>query len=472
MAWVLSSNQQAMKIRNKLTLLFTLFFAGLLLLFAFFIYVLSAQNRKEEYYGRLYQQAITKANLLMDAKVPAKVLQTIYKNSQNSLLQEEVAVYDTSFRLLYHDAVEIDKVKETKKMIDEIVAKKEIRFDLGQLEVVGLLYHHKGSDYVITAAARDEYGLTKLKNLRTTLILSYLAVVILTFLVGYIFSGRVLKPVSDMVDQVQEITATNLDLRVPVKNKKDEIGELGITFNNMLNRLEQSFDAQKQFVSNISHELRTPLSAIVTELELSLIRQRSNEEYQATIERALNDTKRLVRLSNGLLDLAKASYDQTEIAMKEVRLDELLMDARETVLRSNASYKVNIIFEQEIEDDNFISAKGNEYLLKVAFVNLIENGCKFSEDHQSTVAISYFESKIILRFADTGVGISEDEQSLIFNAFYRGKNKIIAEGNGIGLSLTQKIILLHKGNITVASRLGEGTSFTIELPNVDAIVSN
>lgn len=461
-----------MKIRNKLTLLFTVFFAGLLLLFAFFIYVTSSENRKEEYYSRLQQQAITKANLLMDAKVAPQVLQTIYKNSQNSLLQEEVAVYDTGFHLLYHDAVEIDKVKETKKMIDEIITRKEIRFNQGPLEVAGLLYHHKGTDYVLTAAARDEYGLTKLRNLRNTLIFAYLFVVILTFIVGYFFSGRALKPVSDMVDQVQEITATNLDLRVPVKNEKDEIGELATTFNNMLNRLEQSFDAQKQFVSNISHELRTPLSAIVTELELSLLKKRTNHEYEETIKRALIDTKRLVRLSNGLLDLAKASYDQTEISIKEVRLDELLMEAREAVLRSNPTYKVNIIFEREIEDADFISVKGNEYLLRVAFINLIENGCKFSEDHQSTVAISYFDNKSILRFSDRGVGISEDEQSDIFTAFYRGRNKTVAEGNGIGLSLTKKIVLLHKGKIVLASKTGEGTSFTIELPNIEAVVSN
>jgi signal transduction histidine kinase len=455
-----------MKIRNKLTLLFTLLFAALMLLFAFFIYLLSAQNRKEEYYKRLHQQAVTKANLLMDAKVPPKVLQIIYKNSQNSLLQEEVAIYNTGFKLLYHDAVDIDKVKETKAMIDEIVQKKEIRFSQGDLEVLGLLYRHDGNDYVITAAAKDEYGRAKLHNLRNTLIISYFFVIVLTLIVGHFFAKKALKPVSDMLDKVEEITATNLDLRVPVKDKRDEIGELATTFNNMLDRLEQSFDAQKQFVSNISHELRTPLSTIVSELELALIKDRSNGEYKDTIQSALSDTRRLVKLSNGLLDLAKASYDKSEIGMKDVRLDELLLDARETILKANPAYKVNIIFEQEIEDDDFISVIGNEYLLKVAFANLMENGCKFSESHQTTVAISYFKDKVILRFSDTGIGISEEDLPNIFTSFYRGKNKTVAEGNGIGLSLTKKIILLHKGTIDVASKLKEGATFTIELPNV------
>lgn len=97
-----------------------------------------------------------KANLLLDAKIQPRVLQLIYKNSPNSFFQEEVAIYDTSFHLLYHDAVEIDKVKETRQMIDEIVAKKQIKFYQGEMQAVGILYHHNDKDYVITSAANDQ----------------------------------------------------------------------------------------------------------------------------------------------------------------------------------------------------------------------------------------------------------------------------------------------------------------------------
>src|SRR5258708_5658957 len=278
-----------MKIRNKLTLLFTIIFAALLLVFSFLIYLSSASNRKEQYYKRLHQQATTKANLLFDAKVTPSVLQLIYKNSPNSLFQEEVAVYDTSFHLLYHDAVDIDKVKETRAMIDEIVAKKEIEFDQGDLQVVGLFYQHNNQSYVITAAAQDDYGLTKLKDPKYTLIITFFAVIILTWIAGLFFSRKALQPVTKMVDKVEEITATNLDSRVPVQNAKDEIGELATTFNIMLDRLENSFYAQKQFVSNVSHELRTPLSSMVTEVELALLKDRNTEEYKRVLRLNLND---------------------------------------------------------------------------------------------------------------------------------------------------------------------------------------
>lgn len=441
-------------------------FGVLLLAFAVFIYISSAGNQKEEYYDHLKKEAITKANMLLDAKVPPDVLQLIYKNADNALFEEEVAIYDTAFHLQYHDAVDIDKVKENREMINRIVREQEIRFEQGSLQVVGFLYEHEGRHYVITAAASDKYGLQRLEGLKYSLIFSYIGIIGLTLVAGSFFVGRALKPVEDMVDKVEEITATNLDLRVPVQNEKDEIGELATTFNKMLDRLENSFDAQKYFVSNISHELRTPLSTIVGELQIALIKERSVAEYKEVIGLALNDAKRMVRLSNGLLDLAKASYDQTEIGRKELRIDELLLDARDAVIKSTEGYQVDIQFEQEIEDDDFISVNGNEYLLKVAFINLMENACKFSADHHCTVSINYRENHLVLRFTDKGIGIAPEDLPNIFAAFYRGANKDFTGGNGIGLSLTQRILAMHESTISVTSRPNEGSTFTVEMPHV------
>ncbi|WP_394767047.1 HAMP domain-containing protein, partial [Ferruginibacter sp.] len=263
-----------MQIKTRITLLFTALVAALLLAFASTVYFTSSQIREEEYFKTLKQQASTKANLLFDTKIDPAVLQLIYKNSPNNLYEEEVAIYDTSFHLLYHDAVEIDKVKETRGMIDSIATLKEIRFYINNLQAIGFLYEHQHKYYVITAAARNEYGFTKLNNLRNTLIVSFLISVIVIFFVGRFLAQQSLKPVLVLIDKVKKITATNLDLRVDEGNRKDEIAALAVTFNEMLNRLENSFDAQKQFVSNISHELRTPLAVIISELELATNKER------------------------------------------------------------------------------------------------------------------------------------------------------------------------------------------------------
>jgi signal transduction histidine kinase len=454
-----------MKIRLKLTLLFSGLFALLLLGFSLAIYYFNANQREEEYFKRLKQLAITKAELLLGAKVAPSVLQLIYKSSLNTLPQEEVAIYDTSFRLLYHDAMDIDKVKETRGMIDSIVALKEIHFYDQDLQAIGFAYVFHGKPYVITAAAKDVDGLSKLETLRIALGIGFPMAILLTLLAGILFSRKALGPVSGMVAKVGDITASHLDLRINTGNGKDEIAELALTFNQMLDRLENSFDAQKQFVSNISHELRTPLAGIIAELEVSAINERTVCEYKEINQLILHEARKLSRLSSDLLDLAKASYDQASITFKELRLDEVLLDAQLGILRSNPGYQVELLFQTEIQEDDYIAIQGNEYLLKVAFSNLMENACKFSPDRKCTVIIEFQDKQPVLRFRDKGIGMSPQDLPHIFTPFFRGENNRYAPGNGIGLSLTAKIIYLHNGQIDVDSILGAGTTFTIRLPH-------
>jgi signal transduction histidine kinase len=454
-----------MKIRTRLTLLFTLITATILLVFAAVIYFTARENREKEFYSLLKKEAITKANLFLNARVDKQTLQEIYHSNRKILNEVEVAIYDPSFDLLYHDAVDIDYVKETKQMINEINQKGEISFYQQDWQVIGLRYEFQNSYYIVTATAYDQNGYVKLNNLFKTIVIVFIVSVLFIYIAGRFFSKKAFGPVKEMTEKAANISATNLDLRLMNNGSKDELSELANTFNEMLDRLENSFEAQKHFVSNISHELRTPLAAIIAELELSTHKDRTINEYKNAITNALSDAQKLVRLSNSLLDLAKASYDPSEIAFKPVRIDEILLDARLQVQQANPDYKIDIHFESDFENDDQISVNGNEYLLKVAFANLFENGCKFSNDKQSTVSFSYGDGKILLQFADKGIGISKKDIENIFTPFYRGENKKYADGNGIGLSLTQKIITLHKGTITVKSE-NPGTVFTIKLAHI------
>ena len=166
------------------------------------------------------------------------------------------------------------------------------------------------------------------------------------------------------------------------------------------------------------------------------------------------------------MNLARADYLPERVKMEDVRLDELLLDAREMVLKANPDYKVELIFEGEADDDRVLTVLGNSYLLRTAFVNLIENNCKFSGDKTSLVQITFWEDMSIIRFSDTGIGMTPDDREKLFSLFYRGSNKDYAPGNGIGMVLTRKIVTMHKGTIQVNSQQGEGTVFTVELPHV------
>lgn len=454
-----------MKTRTRLALLFTLITATIVFAFAAIIYYSTQESREREFYALLKKEAITKANLVFNAKVNPKTLQDIYRSNRKVLNEVEVAIYDQDFNLLYHDAVDIDFVKETKTMIDDIYKKGDLKFYQDGWQVIGLKFEFEGQHYILTATSYDQYGYNKLNSLLKTSILVFIISIVFIYIAGVFFSKKALEPISRMTEKAQEITVTNLDLRLPHNDTKDELSELAQTFNAMLDRLEQSFDAQKHFVSNISHELRTPLAAIITELELSLAKERHLEDYKRAIQNSLKDSKKIVRLSNSLLDMAKASYDPSEISFKPVRIDEVLLDARQQVQQASPNYKIDIHFENDFENDEQISINGNEYLLKVAFVNLFENGCKFSGNHHSTASILFKKESIQLKFSDQGIGISEIDLKNIFKPFYRGDNQKFADGNGIGLPLTQKIIWLHKGTISATSKLGEGTDFYVSFPN-------
>lgn len=455
-----------MKIRTKLTLRYTCVTAVIFLLFMLTIYLFVEHNRSETFFRDLKQEGVTKAHLFLKNQVDAKTMQSIYLNNTAFINEVEVAVYTPSFEILYHDAYRNDIVKETPEMIQRILKEQSIEFYEGEFQAIGMLYNFQGKDYIVTAAAYDGYGYENQKALEDVLIiLSIVGLTILT-VVGYLLARSALTPVSNIVKEAESITAVQISKRLPVGNEHDELGELSIAFNQMLNRLEEAFKAQKMFVSNVSHELRTPMAALIAELELAVLKERTLSEYETAINNALNDSHRVVKLIEGLLNLAKTDYLPEQIKMEEVRLDELLLDARALVIRANPSYKVELIFEQEAEDDSVITVMGNNYLLTTAFVNLMENNCKFSAGKTSMVQISFWEEHSIIRFSDNGIGISDEDKMNLFTPFYRGENKGFTQGHGIGMALTKKIITLHQGTIEVHSQQGEGTTYVVKLVHI------
>lgn len=456
-----------MKIRSKLTIRYTGVTAIVFSLLLLIVYFFSEYNREKEFFRDLTGEAVTKANLYLSGRVDAEVMQSIYRNNRQFIDEVEVAIYSRDFRLLYHDAQEIDIIKETSELIANTIEKQELEFYAGNYQGIAMAYSYNDVIYVITAAAYDGYGYVKLSSLTSLLLILWLSGLVVLAILGYLLARAALRPVSQIVEEVDVISASNLDTRLVVKRKRDELDELSETFNRMLDRLENSFDNQKMFVSNVAHELRTPLAALITELEVGLLRdQRSSMEYKTIISNVLNDAQNLKHLITGLLDLAKASYDFNQIATEELRLDEILLDAREMVLKAQQGYSVELLFKQDADDDKMISVKGNEYMLKTAFVNLIENGCKFSINKTTVVEISFSAKNAVIRFSDTGMGIPIDEIDNIFIPFYRGRNSYGTKGQGIGMALTQKIILLHHGTIAIQSIEEVGTTILVEIPHL------
>ncbi len=432
----------------------------LLSIYSISIYYSSKEAREKSFYGELQNEAIAKADLFFQSSLPEQEMHQLYKNNNRTLNEVQVAIYDNNKELIYHDDAKVDYVKETPAMLSEIFLKKKISFFLDDLQVIGMVYQYNGKSYAVTAAAYDKYGYEFLTHLLTISIIAFISILILIYLAGILLSKKALSPLSDMVSQIKKITAGRLQLRLQTTaEKKDELNELAQNFNGMLERLENSFDAQKYFVSNISHELRTPLSAIITELELASEKDQTKEEYQQTIRYALGDARNMVKLSNSLMDLAKASYDPNEISFSEVRLDEVLLESYSKTIKENEGYRALLNIADTVEEQQLV-IQGNEYLLRVAFNNLIDNACKYSPEHLCSIEVNAKEDTLQIRFINTGIVISSEDLEHIFEPFYRSENAKKEKGHGIGLFLTEKIIHLHNAVITVTSD-NKATIFTV-----------
>ncbi|MDH6250831.1 two-component system heavy metal sensor histidine kinase CusS [Chryseobacterium sp. H1D6B] len=440
-----------MKVRTRLTLLFTLVTAMLMSFYGITVYFSSKEAREKSFYAELNNEAEAKANLFFQGELNAREMHELYKNNTQTLNEVQVAIYDPEFNLIYHDDAKVDFVKENRQMLSNIFKNKQISFYLNDFQVIGMVYPHDGKQYAVTAAAYDQYGYNSVNHLLTISIISFIIILALIYLAGLFLSKKALNPAVEMVDQIKKVTAGKLQLRLNYSEEKGEFYELEKSFNQMLERLDNSFNAQKHFVSNISHELNTPLAAMTAELELALQKEYPSEEYQKIIQNTLEDVQNMSRLSSSLMNLAKASYDPAEISFSEIRIDEILLDSYAKIRKENPRYSIQLNLDPSIEEQKLIH-EGNSYLLLVAFNNLIDNACKYSPDNTCIINVTLVSDHLSIEFINKGSSVSAKEYQNIFKPFYRSENSLHEKGYGIGLYLTEKIISLHHAQIAVSSQ--------------------
>jgi signal transduction histidine kinase len=453
-----------MQIRTRLTIQFLLIGGVIMIIASVAIYLSSANFRNEDLYNRLLDKARTTANLLFntDGVDPDRILR-IENNSPVFLQNEKIMILNFKNDTVYNSD-ENSNLEIKNNVIERIRLGYTVVYEQDPYTVLGTLYYTKFDRFVIFAAATDEEGKSRLEKLKLILIIVCLISLLLFFVAGWVYSGRALKPISDVVKKVEEISITSLNLRVFEGNGTDEIGRLANTFNKMLERLETSFGMQKSFISNASHELRTPLTSINGQLEVLSMKDRSTDEYKAALESVLDDIKSLIDLSNRLLLIARTSAEGPVHFNKKIRIDEILWQAQEEINRFNKDYHISISIDNSLTDSDQMIVVGDDYLLKVAVSNLIDNACKYSSDHSVDIKFSHKENIIEVVFEDKGIGISEKDIEKIFEPFYRGSNTISYPGTGIGLALVNQIIKNHNGTLSISSVLNKGTVVTLVLP--------
>ncbi len=453
-----------MDIRKRLTVQFLGIVAFLLFISLMSIYVSFSQARKEEFYDRLGRKATMVAQMLIDIEeIDTELLRKIESNNPVSLANEKIVIFNYQNEKIY-STDENQFLNITGELIQQVRMMNEIRLKQDDYEIVGQFYTGQFDRIVVFAAATDIFGFHKLQRLRTIMLIVFVLSLIFVYFAGYVFSIRALHPISTMVRQVNSIEANNLNTRLDEGNEKDEIAKLAKTFNSMLERLELAFRVQKNFIANASHELRTPLTIITGQLEVVLMKARTSSDYKQTLLLVLEEIRDLNNLSNKLLMLAQTSINKGDMNFKPVRVDEIIWKCHKEILSRDKQNSIDIRFDEGIDDDSKLMVYGNEILLKTAIINIMDNACKYSDNHHADVHLKASDDELLLKITDRGIGISDTELRMIFQPFYRSKDVLNSSGHGVGLSLAEKIISLHDGSIHVTSKLGEGTIFQVILP--------
>ncbi len=454
----------SMQIRTRLTLQFLLSGGAIMIIASVAIFYASVGFRHDNFYNRLGDKARNTAKLfLVVHEMDVALVNRIQSENPVKFHSERIIILDSKDDTLY-STDENKEIAIKKEILDQVRSGAEVDYEQGSYEVLVTRYMAGEDPYVVIAAATDPEGLNYLSKLKIILITVCFISLLMFFITGWLYSGRALKPISDVVKNVEKITITNLDSRIYEGNGTDEIGKLAKTFNNMLERLETAFAVQKVFIANASHELRTPLTSIHGQLEVLMMKDRSTLEYKNALDSVLDDIRSLIDLSNRLLLIARTSAEGPVHFNQDVRIDEILWQVREEMLRFNSAYQIHISIDPSLTDYDQMMVAGDESLLKTAVSNLIDNACKYSGDHKVMVRLQLMGNQIGVIFEDKGIGIAEEDLSRILEPFYRGKNVFSLKGTGIGLSLVNQIIKNHNGQLKIASKINLGTTVTILLP--------
>ncbi len=305
-----------------------------------------------------------------------------------------------------------------------------------------------------------------LKNLRILLFAAVPSVLVLAALFARFMARRALKPISKIIQTARNIgKGRELSQRMPVLKIQDELGQLTLTFNEMMDRLENSFVQMRQFSSDASHELRTPLTVLKGQNELVLSKPRELEEYQDVIVSNLEEINYMSKVLEDLFILSKSDENQILLNCKRMDLRDLVDEVckHAEVLAGEKDIRIIIACLESVK------INGDEVRLRQMIWNILQNGIKYTQPRgELKVSLRDEGEFALLSIQDTGIGIPKNDLPSIFNRFYRvDKARSRDEGgSGLGLSICKYIAEAHKGRIDVESKLSVGSCFKIRIPTL------
>ncbi|PKH68324.1 two-component sensor histidine kinase [Flavobacterium sp. ALD4] len=319
--------------------------------------------------------------------------------------------------------------------------------------------------YLVIAMSLEDASMV-LQNLFEVLIIAYPLILVVLFLIARFIAGRSIKPISSIIETSNIITKDNLTSRIPLPQNLDELYVLSKTINNLLDRIENTIEREKEFTSDASHELRTPLTVIKGTLEVLIRKPRNAAEYEEKINFCIYEVDRLNNLVDQLLLLARFENQKQSLKKEKIYLNTVILDS---ISRYSTTIQTkNIQVVTEFKKDYYI--KTDVYLFSIVINNLISNALKYSDKNTKLAIITTDDDdKIECSIIDSGIGISSKDISKVFNQFFRSNatNHPQIKGTGLGLSIVKKLCLLLSIDVQISSQESVGTAVTLSYDKED-----
>lgn len=278
--------------------------------------------------------------------------------------------------------------------------------------------------------------------------------------VGFAAVFKITKSLMYLSSQMQQISSKTLDKRVTSIQGNDEIGQLAVAFNGLLDRLDIAFKRERQFIADVAHEMKTPIATLRSSFEVTLHKERSNEEYKNIIRDSIIETDRITTTLKDILDLAWSEVPN-EKTREEFDLSHLITELSEIAQKLAQQKRITVL----IDVMPHILIKGFRERLGRAVLNIIDNAIKYtSQNGKMSISLTKEFNNALITITDNGQGIKEKELEHIFDRFYRGSKAEKVFGAGLGLAIAKATIGIHRGVIHVESKPGKGSTFSIVLP--------
>lgn len=450
-----------MSLKRKIALSLSIAFSLIFGIMMFVIYVSFNDFRRDEFKLRFQKRLVFTVNFIEKANDFEREAPLFFdENSDNVLLNENIIILNAEKELVY-STLKDKKVTWDNNLLESLDKEKTIYNEHSEPEIYAALRNIKGENYYILTSAQDVTGESKLAFLGYTLIFSYIISVLLIWFFSYYLVSKFLQPLEVLNNQISDTSVHRLTTDIILKNSNDEIGVLAKSFYLMTSRLDDVFQSQKDFNSSAAHEMRTPLTRMAFQLENLIQLENHSPKTKTTLQQMLQDVHQLSDLTKSLLLLSKFDKDGIASVYEEVRIDEVVFDAFETVHRNFPEFKMDFQIDEESIDDSILTVKGVKSLLEITFINLFKNAALYSDNQEVDISIKETDFRIIVKVFSIGSTIPVEEREKLFEAFMRGSNSHNKTGSGLGLRIVKRILEYHKAEISYTSLSDRENLFTV-----------